>query len=217
MSLRRSMACATRSSGWTPDYRRAVIVLTPHEELAAARGYLLSPQQARILDRIVNCDYRCSPIELATLFEQGELDRETLCAALPGVWRNKLDDCRIPIELWREMFRAADFTTDGRRTRRPGWPVRLFRGATVENRAGLSWTTSLVQANYFAKYRQDPWGAPGQVWTTVAPPQYMLARYPKEGEGEYVVDACSLTLRPVDLSAPLTRLSARFPAIRPWG
>jgi hypothetical protein len=191
--------------------------LTVHAELAAERGYKLSPQQSRMVEQIFTGVHDGWAVELAKLFERRELDRETLCAALPDAWRYKPDNCSVPFELWREMFLAADFTVDGRRSRRPRWPVRLFRGATLENRARLSWTTSLSQANYFATYRQDQQRPQAQVWSTIAPPQYLLARYPAEGEGEYVVDAYHLTIQPVNPSATRSRLSARFPAVRPWG
>jgi hypothetical protein len=188
--------------------------LTLHQEFAAERGYRLSAEQVHLVERIFAGDYDRHSIQLAKLFKEGALDRDTLSYSLPDVWRYKLDNCSLPTELWREMFRASDFTVDGRRARRPRRRVRLFRGATGENRAGLSWTRSLVQANYFATYRQDPDGPLGQVWATVAPPQYLLARLPKKGEGEYVVDARGLTIRPVDAAALRTRFSARLPAIR---
>lgn len=182
--------------------------------LDLARRAGLQPTRAQLATAasFFNGDYAGNPHRLAELFQAGGLDEVTLVLLLPIVWRSKLDACALPADTWREMFLAVPYTVNGCPVALPRWPRRLYRGATHANREGLSWTTNLAIAAYFASTRQVP-GMPGQVWTVTAPPHRLLAHI--GDENEYVVDARNLTVRAIDPGTWPQRLLARMPSLRP--
>lgn len=117
------------------------------------------------------------PAALAGAFAAGQIDPVVLSVVLPWVWRYKLDACTLPVGAWREMFAAVPYAVNGRATDRPRWARRLYRGATEDNREGLSWTAHLDVAGYFAAHRQAP-HAMGRVWTAVVVPMSTPATWP---------------------------------------
>lgn len=141
------------------------------------------------------------------------LDQRTLAFALPRIWRYRLDRCPIPVSTWRAMFQAANYTHDFHLAARPRWPMRRYRGAVKANREGLSWTTRLDQAVYFARSRQGPRQF-GDVWQTTAPPSRVLAFI--TDEGEYVIDARGLPMEMIDPASRTVRWGARLGPARPW-
>lgn len=98
---------------------------------------------------------------------------------------------------WARMFRASGFLSDG--PPKPDGPVRLFRAARPEGAAGLSWTASLDVAKW---YQETPngsrmgtlYGIPSdflhgrEIYTCVASPRQVLARFSERAEDEYVID-----------------------------
>ncbi len=61
----------------------------------------------------------------------------------------------------------------------------LWRGATEEHQAGMSWTDSREQAEWFAR-RQ---GTAGVVWEATVLNTMVLARFSSRSESEWVIDA----------------------------
>lgn len=91
----------------------------------------------------------------------------------------------LSLAQWRSLFTQAGYAQDGVPADRPAEPVRLYRGATVEGKHGMSWTSSLDTAKFFAI---PTLGDEGTIWTAVFEPEHLLARITARGEHEYVVD-----------------------------
>ncbi|MFZ2176594.1 MAG: hypothetical protein WAW17_21645 [Rhodococcus sp. (in: high G+C Gram-positive bacteria)] len=162
------------------DRRRTQIRVMNTEQIqrahaeATRNGHTLTDSQAREFALILEADLEASE-RMEELFLAGLLSPETLAAAASKAWKGKPYDNDVRDEVWREMFRIAGFTKDNRRARRPLLPVTLYRGAGVENREGLSWTTLPGVAHYFAQNRQRvPFT--GMVWTARVPAKRILAR-----------------------------------------
>jgi hypothetical protein len=153
------------------------------------------------------------PAALANAFAVGRVDPVVLSVVLPWAWRYKPDACALPVAAWREMFASVPYVVNGRAAARPRWARRLYRGAIEDNREGLSWTTRLDIAAYFAAHRQAP-QAIGRVWAATVAPARMLACL--DDEHEHVVDARDLPMDPIDPTDPRQRRIARLPSIRPW-
>lgn len=91
-------------------------------------------------------------------------------------------------QTWRDLFEEAGYTHDGQPAPQPCQPVTVYRGCHHERRFGMSWTTDLDQARWFAN-REFRKGA-GQVYVFDAPPVSLLAfiHESNRGEAEYVID-----------------------------
>lgn len=63
--------------------------------------------------------------------------------------------------------------------------ITLWRGAVPEHRAGLSWTDSREQAEWFAHRL----GGAGVVWEATVLHTMVLARFSSRSESEWVIDA----------------------------
>lgn len=140
--------------------------------------------------------------ELHARFRAGEVSPDEMLVQLPPIWasrpdRGPLDDAAV----WEAMVRHAGFFTWGgdasvpRRGGRPRRSRRLYRGATFERRAGISWTAKPAIADWFARYRQPPGEEmSGQVWVAVFPPGRLLGFI--RHEKEYLVDAVGVDIQP---------------------
>lgn len=90
--------------------------------------------------------------------------------------------------MWLELFSDAGFNIDGRPATPPRDPLVLYRGAPEEHRLGLSWTSDLTQARWFADRWRLTTGDPAPVWRFTAPPERVLAIFREaRQEAEYVV------------------------------
>ncbi|MCO5317218.1 MAG: hypothetical protein M9942_02160 [Microthrixaceae bacterium] len=91
-------------------------------------------------------------------------------------------------EMWLELFGAAGFAVDGKPAPPPSEPVVVYRGAPEEHRLGLSWTSDLAQACWFADRYELTTGDPAPVWRFTAAPERVLAIFHEaRNEAEYVV------------------------------
>ncbi len=94
---------------------------------------------------------------------------------------------------WRDLFRAAHFTP-------PAEPTRLYRGSTHQNRDHWSWTPSRRVARAYALMHPDGPAVRrtdgARVYTTVAPPNAVLASWIAATVPEYVVDTTGLPITP---------------------
>lgn len=103
-------------------------------------------------------------------WEDALLDHDELRTLLPVVWSMaEYPERQIPPELWVELFEEVGFVSDVGR-RRPAAPLTIYRGAGDEMSArGMSWTTDLPLAEWFARRRQ------GHVYVTTVEPDAVLA------------------------------------------
>ena len=135
--------------------------------------------------------------ELATLYEQGGAEAFERASGLVG--RNKgaallfdwyatgaLTDADLPsvvadvwngaeepskllgVAQWVRFFRLAAYPP-------PTQPLTVYRGTTAGGRRGMSWTTDLEQARWFADRIVRMTGTKAEVVTVVAPPEAVLA------------------------------------------
>lgn len=126
---------------------------------------------------------------LAGLHTAGRTSQDLLRASLPTAWQRKQDRHRVPADTVLSMFHLLagpnGFTINGHQAPRPRGKLRLYRGSTVENRFGPSWTVNPSIAEHFARFRQNP-GTTGHIWSTLVPAEKTLAYLPHEDE--YIVD-----------------------------
>lgn len=94
----------------------------------------------------------------------------------------------LPQETWIELFEEAGYTADGRTALRPSQYVTVYRGCHPERRHGMSWTTDIERARWFAE--RDLGQGLGMIYVLNAPPESLLAyiQDASRGESEYVVN-----------------------------
>jgi hypothetical protein len=94
-----------------------------------------------------------------------------------------------PVGDWVGLFRDAHLPV-------PAGPLTIYRGASPGRRRGMSWTTSLEQARWFA--RRWLTRGPAVVVTVTAPPEAILAVFGEvDGRGEHEVIVDRRQLPPV--------------------
>lgn len=139
-------------------------------------------------------------VDLYTRFQDGLISSDEMVTELPNVWSWRSDVDPLSAEKWRAMFDHAGYFVwkpgrndwklgnyGGRRRRRPLLRQRLYRGATISRRLGMSWTKNPDIALHFARNRQPPTEInDGIVWVGVFEPRRLLAYI--DHEKEYLVD-----------------------------
>lgn len=132
------------------------------------------------------------PALLAELYDVDLITPELLPFVVAEAWSApEWPSRRLDHGRWLELFRSAEYAVDGEPAARPAAPVRLYRGADAEHRAGMAWTDDRGRARWFAE--RPIWPARATVWTTLAAPAALLARLTDErSESEYVVDPAML-------------------------
>lgn len=176
----------------------------------AARAHLvLSDDELAGIVRLVNETGDLAP-EAAVVerFKSESLTPGMLTFFLPRMWRYRLGDSPVPIEVWRAMFEHAEYTEDMVIHRRRRGTRSAFRGATEANREGLSWSLDVDQARYFARNRQAPGDRSATVWVACIPSDRVYARYMDGFEKELVADVRGLHVRSFD--------EWRSDEVRPW-
>lgn len=121
--------------------------------------------------------------------------RELIVRAWTGP---EFPEANLTQELWLGLFRTVGFITDDEEEQEemaPHVPVRLWRGAIPSRARGMAWTSDKSRAKWFAT-RLDGVSSRerGAVWTTMAPPEAILARFTRRGESEFVLDPRSLAV-----------------------
>ncbi|MDO9455218.1 hypothetical protein [Nocardioides sp.] len=114
--------------------------------------------------------------------------------ALSRAWSlDNSPEAAIGTDDWVAAFRVVGFTCDPDEPfEQPTSPTQVWRGAPTERARGLAWTTDIHVAADFAGATAG--ASRGGVWTTVVPPQLVLARYNTRAEDEWVIDARELQL-----------------------
>jgi len=122
----------------------------------------------------------------------GELLRDDFVRLLPEVWRLAEWPARsLGQRAWLAMFTAAGFVSDCG-SAPPTEPLVVYRGATFKNMRGMSWTTDLDRARWFANRERLFHGGEGEVFMVPAPPHAVLAHIVGRGEAEVVLNPCCL-------------------------
>lgn len=106
----------------------------------------------------------------------------------------------LDADTWVELFEEAGYTVDGEPAPRPEAPVTVYRGCHPERRFGMSWTTDLERAQWFAD--RDLGRGVGAVYESTVRPGWLLAYIhdSQRGEAEFVVDPVALTDETVKLA-----------------
>lgn len=105
-------------------------------------------------------------------------------------------------DIWVELFEEAGYTENGQAAVRPTGPVTVYRGCHHGRRFGMSWTTDLVRAQWFAD--RDLGRGAGEVFVATVPAGWLLA-FIDEGhrsEAEFVVHPTALNDQVVKLAQP---------------
>ena len=118
--------------------------------------------------------------------------------------------CSRPAELltqqrWLTLFKRAGFTVDGRPTKRPQEPTRLYRAAEPQHARRMSWTPSLDTAHGYAEGQGHSQDGAGRIFTTVAQPHQVLCindeNLANPLEVEWIVDPRRLDIVEYDTAA----------------
>jgi hypothetical protein len=151
------------------------------------------------------------PALLAELVRTGLADDDFLAHALPIVWEmhEHPEYSDLPWFEWDHLFRQVGFIRNGIRTDRPEGRVLLYRGATYSFRRGMSWTSKLELAEWYADYYAGE--IQGEVWAANVPWSKVLAVIDNApaGEAEYVVDTQRLRISSLDRESFVTGTALR--------
>jgi hypothetical protein len=126
------------------------------------------------------------PALLFDLVQRGVLRIEQHPAVVVEAWMMaEFPVSNVHPEFWVDWFETAGYTHNGHPSPRPKAPVTLYRGCVPEHRFGMSWTTDLDRALWFALGHGE-----GRVYVYQADPAALLAFIGEWGrhEAEYVVD-----------------------------
>jgi hypothetical protein len=147
----------------------------------------------RLLAGIVQ-DRLAGPRVLYDAWAVGQVSDQDLRALIPDTWLY-LDwpERIIGAGKWVQMFRAAGFLSVPHGLSRPTSALTVFRGASVERRAGMSWTLDVNRADQFRQ--RHSWHAPSAIYRAVVCPAAVFALLEQRGESppEVVVDPQMLT------------------------
>jgi hypothetical protein len=135
------------------------------------------------------------PSMLLDGFTTGQISTDSLRAVLIEIWvLAEYPQYLVPAPVWCNWFRLAAYP-------RPQASLTLYRGAVPRHARGMSWTTDLVRAQWFA---ERPTHARGHVYRATVEPAGILASVDLlqpggREEGEVIVD-------PDFLPRPLRRM-----------
>jgi hypothetical protein len=134
------------------------------------------------------------PKVLYDAWAAGQISEGDLRALIPDTWLYvDWPERIIGAGNWVRLFRAAGFLSIPYGLPRPDGAITVFRGATAERRAGMSWTTDIDRADQFRQ--RHSWHAPTAVYRAVVTPDAVLLLLERRGEGppEVVIDPRMLT------------------------
>lgn len=180
---------------------RAILIEATREmaDAASNEDWMTFVLSAPVFYRLNVCD----------MLERAGVPAVELYGPLQTAWAEAIrPDEMMPLPGIVALFqRIGFFSDDG--SERPDAPLRVFRGASLERvNRGLSWTTNSVIAQWYASF----FGADGLVFTSLVPPDSVLARFTREGEDEALVDPCGLDIQPIYNRGYAPTLSFAYPA-----
>lgn len=142
----------------------------------------------RLMAEIVG-DRPEGPLILHESWTAGRVSDLDLCGLIPDTWLYvDRPEQILGTAAWVRMFRAAGFLSLPHGLPRPAGPLTIFRGASPERMAGMSWTRDVNRADQFRQ--RHSWHAPTAIYQTVVSPAAVLALLERRGESppEVVVD-----------------------------
>ncbi len=140
------------------------------------------------------------PVLLADLCYEGwfVFRPDELAPAIEDAWTGSEFPLRqVEMAFWLELFEETGFiyNTVSDEAARPREPITLYRGATQDAAAGMSWTDRVEEAQWFADRFPH---LVCKVWTAQVEPSRLLAHFhdpgKSRGEWEWVVDSHGLTV-----------------------
>ncbi|MGJ4846605.1 hypothetical protein [Leifsonia sp. Le1] len=171
-----------------------------------ARLHLSGDELAGIVTLVDRTGNLAPEAEVVRQFTAGTLTSPMLTFFVPRMWRYRADHSSVPTDVWRAMFERAHYTEDMVVRRRPRRTRLAYRGATEQNKEGLSWSLDVDQARYFARFRQAPKVSTARVWVTRIPADRVFARYMDGSEKELTADVRGLQIYPLEEAYRLSRL-----------
>jgi hypothetical protein len=163
-----------------------------------------------------NVGHNNMPALLFDLVQRGAVDIVEHPAVVVEAWMMaEFPASKVDPGVWVDWFENAGYTHDGRRSPRPAEPLTLYRGCAPERRFGMSWTTHLDRARWFAD--RDLGHGKGKVYVYDTDPMALLAFIDEPGrhEAEYVVDPWFLSddvVKMLDGSSGIFTVASAFPA-----
>jgi hypothetical protein len=148
---------------------------------------------------LLHADRRLEPLLVEAAYQRDVIDTNTLARALASTWSsNEFPDRSLEWGSWQEMFLVAGYAVDGARANRPSRPIRLYRAASEEHRAGHSWTRDLSVAKSFLTLGYRDQFEP-KLWTALVSENRLLAEINEDrpGETQFVVDTDGLEITEV--------------------
>lgn len=178
------------ATGTRHDHEEWMIRTGPNGRYCAACGQSVSAARpwAEVSARAGRNDL---PYLLFTNLHQ--IDPADLPQAVTNAWQMaEWPEQHADQELWLMAFEMAGFTVDGEPADRAVLPetMTLYRGCTPERLNGMSWTTDLKTAQWFAKR----FGDEGEVYQIEIPSEFVLAKIDGRKEAEVVVDTLALDM-----------------------
>ncbi len=146
----------------------------------------------RLQVRIV-LDRNEGPRILHDAWAAGEISDLDLRALIPDTWLfMDWPERVIGAAAWTRMYRAVGFLSVPYGLLAPAEPMTLYRGASPELKAGMSWTEDVDRADQFRQ--RHSWYAATAIYRTVVAPGAVLAFIERRGESppEVVVDPAML-------------------------
>ena len=123
-----------------------------------------------------------------TWLEEDAPNTNRTAETLAKVW---IDTESVPPSIQRKLlkvFKSVGFTTD-RGQQKPDGPLTVYRGG---HRGGISWTTSIDTATWFANRWTIGSTPPQPLYQATAPPTAVLALLDDKKEHEVIVDPAKL-------------------------
>jgi hypothetical protein len=148
------------------------------------------------------------PALLHDCYFGNRMSRAEMAAVLAEVWSAaEYPSHLMPVRDWVALFREANYE-------KPEHSMTLYRGTTSGRRRGMSWTTDLEKARWFAGRMVDFGYSRAEVVTVIAPPEAILCDLDPldpegRGEEEIVVDPSALP--------PVRRLEVHTRGLRSEG
>ena len=139
----------------------------------------------------------------AVLMDQTLTDEDEIAEAIESAWTAaEYPENAVSQTVWQVLFGVTGFIDGGVRADNPvTGTITLYRGAIDKRKAGMSWTTSVEKAQWFAGrfmgLDRQPRGlsafhgtkkdAVGRVWQITVNADAILAHFNGRGEDEWVL------------------------------
>jgi hypothetical protein len=147
------------------------------------------------IDELYKLD-RPERLERVLLMLLGAVSRResATCRRLLGKWWSDFEGGlnRNSRSIIVGAFREAGFISDDQGVLAPEEPLTLYRGSTSSRRSGLSWTSDVGKARWFANRQNLLTRRLGFVYEAKVSPAFILGYFNQRGENEWVVDPAGL-------------------------